>query len=95
MSLDKATVRNVATLARIKVADADLDHLAKELSGVLGWIEQLNEVDVTGVQPMTSVAQMKLKMRADVVTDGGNAEKVTMNAPEGAHGFFVVPKVVE
>ena len=95
MSLDKATVRNVATLARIKVPDADLENLAKELSGVLGWIEQLNEVDVTGVAPMTSVAKMKLKMRADEVTDGGNAEKVTMNAPEGAHGFFVVPKVVE
>jgi len=95
MSLDKATVRNVATLARIKVADDDLDHLAKELSAVLGWIEQLNEVDVAGVQPMTSVARMKLKMRADEVTDGGDADTVTANAPEGAHGFFVVPKVVE
>ncbi|MBM3548455.1 MAG: Asp-tRNA(Asn)/Glu-tRNA(Gln) amidotransferase subunit GatC [Alphaproteobacteria bacterium] len=95
MSLDKDTVRKVATLARIKVPDSDLDHMAKELSGVLGWIEQLNEVDISGVQPMTSVAQMKLKMRADEVADGGNAEKVTQNAPEGAHGFFVVPKVVE
>jgi aspartyl-tRNA(Asn)/glutamyl-tRNA(Gln) amidotransferase subunit C len=95
MSLDKDTVRKVATLARIKVPDSDLDHMAKELSSVLGWIEQLNEVDISGVQPMTSVAQMKLKMRADEVKDGGNAEKVTQNAPEGAHGFFVVPKVVE
>jgi aspartyl-tRNA(Asn)/glutamyl-tRNA(Gln) amidotransferase subunit C len=95
MSLDKATVRNVATLARIKVPDADLDHLAKELSGVLGWIEQLNEVNVDGVAPMTSVAKMKLKMRDDAVADGGDAEKVTANAPEAAHGFFVVPKVVE
>ena len=95
MSLDKATVRNVATLARIKVPDADLDHLATELSGVLGWIEQLNEVNVDGVAPMTSVAMMRLKMRDDVVTDGGDAEKVTANAPEGAHDFFVVPKVVE
>ncbi len=95
MSLDKDTVRKVATLARIKVPDADLEPLAKELSGVLGWIEQLNEVDVTGVAPMTSVAQMKLTMRADMVTYGGDAEKVTQNAPEGAHGFFVVPKVVE
>jgi len=95
MSLDKDTVRKVATLARIKVPDSDLDHMAKELSGVLGWIEQLNEVDISGVQPMTSVAQMRLKMRADEVQDGGNAEKVTQNAPEGAHGFFVVPKVVE
>ena len=95
MSLDKDTVRKVATLARIKVPDAELDNMAKELSGVLGWIEQLNEVNVDGVQPMTSVAQMKLTMRADDVTDGGSAEKVTQNAPEGAHGFFVVPKVVE
>jgi aspartyl-tRNA(Asn)/glutamyl-tRNA(Gln) amidotransferase subunit C len=95
MSLDKDTVRKVATLARIKVPDAELDNMAKELSGVLGWIEQLNEVDVTGVEPMTSVAKMKLTMRADDVTDGGDAEKVTQNAPEGAHGFFVVPKVVE
>jgi aspartyl-tRNA(Asn)/glutamyl-tRNA(Gln) amidotransferase subunit C len=95
MSLDKDTVRKVATLARIKVPDADLEPMAKELSSVLGWIEQLNEVDVTGVAPMTSVAQMKLTMRADTVTDGGDAEKVTQNAPEGAHGFFVVPKVVE
>jgi len=95
MSLDKATVRNVATLARIRVPDADLEPLAKELSSVLGWIEQLNEVDVTGVQPMTSVAKMALPRRPDVVTDGGDAEKITRNAPEGAHGFFVVPKVVE
>jgi aspartyl-tRNA(Asn)/glutamyl-tRNA(Gln) amidotransferase subunit C len=95
MSLDKATVRNVATLARIKVPDADLEPLASALSGVIGWIEQLNEVDVTGIQPMTSVAKMALPKRADAVTDGGDAEKVTRNAPEGAHGFFVVPKVVE
>ncbi len=95
MSLDKDTVRKVATLARIKVPDSDLDHLATELSGVLGWIEQLNEVDVADIAPMTSVAQMKLKMRADEVTNGGDAERVTRNAPEGAHGFFVVPKVVE
>jgi aspartyl-tRNA(Asn)/glutamyl-tRNA(Gln) amidotransferase subunit C len=95
MSLDKDTVRKVATLARIKVPDSDLEPMAKELSAVLGWIEQLNEVDITGVAPMTSVAQMRLKMRADEVTDGGDADKVTLNAPEGAHGFFVVPKVVE
>ena len=95
MSLDKDTVRKVATLARIKVPDSDLEPMTKELSGVLGWIAQLNEVDVTGIEPMTSVAQMKLRWRPDEVTDGGNAEKVTQNAPEGAHGFFVVPKVVE
>lgn len=95
MSLDKDTVRKVATLARIKVPDSDLDPMTKELSGVLGWIEQLNEVDVTGIAPMTSVAQMKLRWRPDEVTDGGDAETVTRNAPEGAHGFFVVPKVVE
>jgi aspartyl-tRNA(Asn)/glutamyl-tRNA(Gln) amidotransferase subunit C len=95
MSLDKATVRNVATLARIKVPDADLEPLAKEISGVLGWIEQLNEVDVTGIEPMTSVAKMSLPWRDDAITDGGKPEEVTANAPEGVHGFFVVPKVVE
>ena len=95
MSLDKATVRNVATLARIRVPDSDLDHLASELDHVLKWIEQLNEVDVAGVEPMTSVVEMRPKMRADEITDGGHPDEVIANAPEAAHGFFVVPKVVE
>lgn len=95
MSLDKATVAHIATLARIKVSDSDLDHLAGELSQILGWIEQLGEVDTTGVEPMTSVVHMDLPRRADVVTDGNIRDKVLANAPEPAHGFFTVPKVVE
>jgi aspartyl-tRNA(Asn)/glutamyl-tRNA(Gln) amidotransferase subunit C len=95
MPLDKATVRNVATLARIRVPDSELEHLGGELDHVLKWIEQLNEVDVAGVEPMTSVVEMKPKMRQDEITDGGRAEEVVANAPEAAHGFFVVPKVVE
>ena len=95
MPLDKATVRNVAALARIRVAEAELEHLAGELDHVLKWIEQLNEVDVTGVEPMTSVVSMRPRMREDVVADGGIPEQILANAPEAAHGFFVVPKVVE
>ena len=95
MPLDKATVRHVATLARIRVAESELGHLAGELDHVLKWIEQLNEVDVSGVEPMTSVVSMKLTMRKDEVTDGGRPDEVIGNAPEAAHGFFVVPKVVE
>ncbi|WP_119459520.1 Asp-tRNA(Asn)/Glu-tRNA(Gln) amidotransferase subunit GatC [Rhodospirillaceae bacterium SYSU D60014] len=95
MSLDKATVAHIATLARIKIPDSDLEHLAGELSQILGWIEQLGEVDTTGVEPMTGVVQMDLPRRADVVTDGNIRDKVLANAPEPAHGFFTVPKVVE
>jgi aspartyl-tRNA(Asn)/glutamyl-tRNA(Gln) amidotransferase subunit C len=95
MPLDKATVRHVATLARIRVEEAELEHLAGELDHVLQWIEQLNEVNVEGVEPMASVVKMALPMREDAVTDGGTSEAVLANAPEGAHGFFVVPKVVE
>ena len=95
MLLDKATVRRIARLARLKVADERLEPLAQELNNILGWIEQLNEVDTEGVAPMTSVAAMKLRWRADEVTDGGQADKVTANAPMGERGFFAVPKVVE
>jgi aspartyl-tRNA(Asn)/glutamyl-tRNA(Gln) amidotransferase subunit C len=95
MPLDKATVRNVATLARIRVAEAELEPLARELDHVLKWIEQLNEVDVAGVEPMASVVSMKLKLREDAVADGGIEREILENAPEAAHGFFVVPKVVE
>ncbi len=95
MSIDKDTARKVAHLARIQVADADLDDLAQKLSGIVGFMEQLNEVDVDGVEPMTSVTPMALKRRDDVVTDGGYPEKILKNAPDAREGFFAVPKVVE
>ncbi len=95
MAIDKDTARKVAHLARIEVAEGDLEQLAGELSGILGFMDQLNEVDVTGVEPMTSVTPMELPRRADVVTDGGYADKILANAPEAREGFFAVPKVVE
>ena len=95
MSLDPATVRRVAKLARIHVEEAELPALAGELNGNLGWIEQLNEVDVEGVEPLTGAAQMALRLRDDVVTDGGLAEQVLRNAPDRAGPFYAVPKVVE
>lgn len=95
MSIDRDTARRVAHLARIEVAEADLDHLASELSGILGFMEQLSEVDVEGVEPMTSVTPMQLPMREDVVTDGGYRDLILANAPETRDGFFAVPKVVQ
>lgn len=95
MSLDAATIRRIASLARIHVEDAEVATLQTELNSILGWIEQLNEVDVEGVEPLTGAAQMALKMREDVVTDGGYPEKVLANAPERAGSFYAVPKVVE
>ncbi|WP_374570877.1 Asp-tRNA(Asn)/Glu-tRNA(Gln) amidotransferase subunit GatC [Phenylobacterium sp.] len=95
MAIDAATVRKVAKLARIAEAEDRLEPLAKELSGILNWIEQLNEVDTTGVEPMTSAVAAELPMREDVVTDGGDPAKVLSNAPKTVNGFFVVPKVVE
>ena len=95
MSIDAATVRRVAHLARIKEPEERLEPLARELSAILGWIEQLNEVDTDGVEPMTSVVAAKLPMREDVVTDGGDPGVVLSIAPSEADGFFVVPKVVE
>ncbi|RFP88340.1 Asp-tRNA(Asn)/Glu-tRNA(Gln) amidotransferase subunit GatC [Rhodobacteraceae bacterium 63075] len=95
MSIDKETAAKVAKLARIKVEDEDLPALASEFNAVLGFIEQLGEVDVTGVEPMVSVTPMRLKRREDVVTDGGQQEKVLSNAPDAREGFFAVPKVVE
>ena len=95
MALDKATVAKIATLARIKVPETDLEPLATELSQIMTWIEQLGEVDVTGVEPMTSVVAMKLPMREDKVTDGNDRDAILRNAPQAAHGFFTVPKVVE
>jgi aspartyl-tRNA(Asn)/glutamyl-tRNA(Gln) amidotransferase subunit C len=95
MSLDAATVRRIASLARIHVEDAEVATLQTELNTILGWIEQLNEVDVEGVEPVTGAAQMALKMRDDVVTDGGYPEKVLANAPDRVGNFYAVPKVVE
>ena len=95
MAIDVATVRRVARLARIHEPNERLEPLAQELSGIMGWIDQLNEVDVEGVEPMTSAVAAKLPMREDVVTDGGDAGAILANAPAKADGFFIVPKVVE
>ena len=95
MSIDKDTARRAAHLARIEVAEDELDNLAGELSGILDFMEQLNEVDVSGVEPMTSVTPMRLKRRRDVVNDGGQQAKILSNAPDAREGFFAVPKVVE
>jgi len=95
MSIDIDTARKVAHLARIAVKEEDLPALAGELSAVLDFMEQLNEVDVEGVEPMTSVTPMRLKRRQDVVTEGGMPERILSNAPDAREGFFAVPKVVE
>ena len=95
MAIDIDTARKVAKLARIRVEEADLPALADKLSGILGFMEQLGEVDVTGVEPMTSVTPMQLRRRADVVSDGGQQAAVLANAPDAREGFFAVPKVVE
>jgi aspartyl-tRNA(Asn)/glutamyl-tRNA(Gln) amidotransferase subunit C len=95
MSVDSATVRKIASLARIAVTDGEVDAMVPELNNILGWIEQLGEVDVTGVEPMTAVIPNVLRLRADVVTDGGIRERVLANAPAAEHGFFGVPKVIE
>ena len=99
MSLDKATVARIATLARIKVAENDLDHMAGELRSIMSWIEQLNEVNTEGVEPMTSAVEVTLPQRKDVVNDGGYPDKILANARDavrqGEGGFFTVPKVVE
>lgn len=95
MSVDTATVRHIARLARIAVTDAEVEALAPELSNILGWVEQLAEVDVSGVEPMTAVIPNILRLRPDVVTDGGKSDDVLANAPLAEHGFFAVPKVIE
>ncbi|HEX8192381.1 MAG TPA: Asp-tRNA(Asn)/Glu-tRNA(Gln) amidotransferase subunit GatC [Allosphingosinicella sp.] len=95
MSVDAATVRHIARLARIAVSDAEVEALAPELNNILGWVEQLQEVDVSGVEPMTAVIPNVLRLRADAVTDGGIREDVLANAPVAEHGFFAVPKVIE
>ncbi len=95
MSIDIDTARRVAKLARITVAEEDLPGLARELSGILAFMEQLNEVNVEDVEPMVSVTPMRLKRRQDGVTDGGYPGKILSNAPDAREGFFAVPKVVE
>lgn len=95
MAIDVDTVRKVARLARIAEPEERLAGLAQELNGIVAWIEQLQEVDVEGVEPMTSAVAMALPLREDVVTDGGDAARVLANAPRTADGFFIVPKVVE
>jgi aspartyl-tRNA(Asn)/glutamyl-tRNA(Gln) amidotransferase subunit C len=95
MSVDQTTVRRIARLARIAVTDTEVPHLQGELNAILGFVEQLNAVNVTGVVPMTSVTPMAMKKRQDAVTDGNDAERVLKNAPSREDGYFVVPKVVE
>ncbi|MCW5699166.1 MAG: Asp-tRNA(Asn)/Glu-tRNA(Gln) amidotransferase subunit GatC [Rhodospirillales bacterium] len=95
MSLDKDAVRKMASLARIRIRDEELDPLAKELSQIIGWVEQLAEVDTEGVEPMTSVAEMTLSRRSDTAHDGGKVEAVLANAPDRVENFYAVPKVVE
>jgi aspartyl-tRNA(Asn)/glutamyl-tRNA(Gln) amidotransferase subunit C len=95
MAIDKETVAKIARLARIKVPEAEQEALAEELSNILGWVEQLSEVDTAGVEPMTSVVDAVAPRRPDEVTDGGYSERVTANAPDAVDGFYTVPKVVE
>ena len=95
MSVDRATVKRIAKLARIKVEEADIPQLEGELNAILHWIEQLNEVDVSKVEPLTSVVAMKMKMRKDEVTDGRYPKAIVSNAPAQEDSFFMVPKVVE
>ena len=95
MSVDSATVRHIARLARIAVSEEEVAALAPELSNILGWIEQLQEVDVAGVEPMTAVIPNHQRLREDKVTEGGIRDAVLQNAPVAEHGFFAVPKVIE
>jgi len=95
MSVDAQTVRRIARLARIAVAEGEVEHLQDELNAILAFVEQLAELDVAGVEPMTSVTPMELRQRPDAVTDGGIADQILANAPATEDGFFLVPKVVE
>ena len=95
MALDEDTVARIARLANIEIPEAQRAPMAEELSRILTWIEQLNEVDIDGVAPMTRVVDVTLPMRDDTVTDGGIADDITANAPESERGFFLVPKVIE
>lgn len=95
MAVDTQTVRKIARLARIAMSDAEAEALAPELNNILGWIEQLGEVDTDGVEPLAAVIPNHLRLRDDVVTDGGVRDQVLANAPQAEHGFFAVPKVIE
>ncbi|MES2491871.1 MAG: Asp-tRNA(Asn)/Glu-tRNA(Gln) amidotransferase subunit GatC [Pseudomonadota bacterium] len=95
MSVDTATVAKIAALARIRVTESELAAMVPELNGILAWVEQLGEVDVSEVEPMTAVIPNELRLRADAVTDGGIRDAVLANAPAAEHGFFGVPKVIE
>ena len=95
MSVDINQVRHIAKLARIAMSEDELERLLPELNNILGWIEQLGEVDTDGVEPLTAVIEQKLRLRDDVVTDGGIRPAVLANAPQAEHGFFTVPKVIE
>jgi len=95
MSIDLQTVKKIAILSRISVSEAEAEAMVPELNNILGWVEQLGEVDVTGVEPMTAVIPNTLRLRDDVVTDGDVRDKVLANAPQAEHGFFAVPKVIE
>ena len=95
MSVDKDTVRRIAKLSRIALDEARVGPMVDELNGIFTWVQQLNEVNIEGVAPMTSVVKQRLKMREDNITDGGNANELMANAPQGEDHFFVVPKVVE
>jgi aspartyl-tRNA(Asn)/glutamyl-tRNA(Gln) amidotransferase subunit C len=95
MSVDLSTVKKIASLARIAVTDAEAEALLPELNNILGWVEQLGTVDVTGIEPMTAVIPNHLRLRDDFVTDGNVRDRVLANAPQAEHGFFAVPKVIE
>lgn len=95
MSIDNKTVKDIAFLSRIAVKDNEIERIAKELNGIIGWVEQLSEVDIEGVEPMISVAKMTLRRRKDEINDGGMVAKITQNAPDSDDGCFLVPKVVE
>ena len=95
MSVNTEQVRHIAKLARIAMSDDELDRLVPELNNILGWVEQLSEVDTDGVEPLTAVIDLKLRLRDDVVTDGNIQAEVLANAPDAQHGFFAVPKVIE
>ncbi|HEX8839126.1 MAG TPA: Asp-tRNA(Asn)/Glu-tRNA(Gln) amidotransferase subunit GatC [Sphingomicrobium sp.] len=95
MSVSSEQVRHIAKLARIGMSDAEIDALVPELNNILGWVEQLAEVNTDGVEPLTAVIEQKLRLREDQITDGNIREAVLANAPEAQHGFFAVPKVIE
>ncbi|MDZ7587833.1 MAG: Asp-tRNA(Asn)/Glu-tRNA(Gln) amidotransferase subunit GatC [Parasphingorhabdus sp.] len=95
MSVDRDVVKKIAKLSRIAVSEAEVDALLPELNNILGWIDQLSQVDCSGVEPMTAVIPNHLRLREDVVTDGGVRDAILLNAPAAEHGFFGVPKVIE